>query len=191
MAAYAFLNVPGHGHVNPTLAVAKELVRRAHRSRFRFIQPSGGFEQGVDAFGQSARVAARVERDRSLRPLGRFTLPRCVTRDHRKARKQVLQNLVRHRQVATRRELHFSGEPDVVLGNPRQELVVRHEIMYEKAPTPFLGDGARHPFEEARRRPTAQMHLRLVPDKRQRGEEVLEPPTTSERLREPVNGGEP
>src|SRR5262245_39622922 len=31
MAKIIFTNVPGHGHVNPTLAVVKELVARGHR----------------------------------------------------------------------------------------------------------------------------------------------------------------
>ncbi|XVS65936.1 hypothetical protein ACQPYE_07745 [Actinosynnema sp. CA-299493] len=31
MSHIAFLNIPGHGHVNPTLPVVTELVNRGHR----------------------------------------------------------------------------------------------------------------------------------------------------------------
>lgn len=48
MATHVFLNVPGHGHVNPTLPVAQELVRRGERVIYYQTE---GFRAAVEATG--------------------------------------------------------------------------------------------------------------------------------------------
>ena len=48
MATYVFLDIPGHGHVNPTLAVAHELVRRGERVIYYLTEE---FRPAVEATG--------------------------------------------------------------------------------------------------------------------------------------------
>jgi len=52
MTTYIFLNVPGHGHVNPTLGVAQELVRRGERVIFYLTEE---FRSAVGATGATFR----------------------------------------------------------------------------------------------------------------------------------------
>ncbi len=48
MAKYIFLNMPGWGHVNPTLAVAQELVKRGHDVSYYLTEE---FRETVEATG--------------------------------------------------------------------------------------------------------------------------------------------
>ncbi|PSL56539.1 hypothetical protein B0I31_103290 [Saccharothrix carnea] len=48
MSHIAFFNIPGHGHVNPTLPVATEPVNRGHRVTYA-VDP--GFASIVDKAG--------------------------------------------------------------------------------------------------------------------------------------------
>lgn len=52
MSKYIFLNVPAHGHVNPTLAVAQELVRRGEQVIYYLTE---GFRAAVEATGATFR----------------------------------------------------------------------------------------------------------------------------------------
>jgi len=52
MTTYMFLNVPGHGHVNPTLAVAKELVQRGEKVIFYLTDE---FRAAIEATGATFR----------------------------------------------------------------------------------------------------------------------------------------
>jgi MGT family glycosyltransferase len=52
LATYVFLNVPAHGHVNPTLAVAQELVRRGERVIYYL---SEDFRAAIEAMGATFR----------------------------------------------------------------------------------------------------------------------------------------
>ncbi|MFC4949778.1 macrolide family glycosyltransferase [Pseudonocardia sp. GCM10023141] len=59
MSNVLFLPMPGHGHVNPTLAVAAELVERGHRVGYLLPEP---FRAAVEATGAEF-VALDVELD--------------------------------------------------------------------------------------------------------------------------------
>jgi MGT family glycosyltransferase len=48
MAKYVFLNVPAHGHVNPTLPIVQELVRRGEEVSYYLTE---GFREAVEATG--------------------------------------------------------------------------------------------------------------------------------------------
>src|SRR5947209_20451845 len=48
MAKYIFFNVPAHGHVNPTLAVVQELVRRGQKVSYYLTEE---FRDVVQATG--------------------------------------------------------------------------------------------------------------------------------------------
>lgn len=48
MARYVFFNIPGYGHVNPTLAVVQELVRRGHRVSYYLTEE---FRAEIEATG--------------------------------------------------------------------------------------------------------------------------------------------
>lgn len=52
MATYVFLNVPAHGHVNPTLAVAHELVQRGEKVIYYLTED---FRAAVEATGATFR----------------------------------------------------------------------------------------------------------------------------------------
>ncbi len=52
MTTYVFLNVPGHGHVNPTLAVVQELVRRGERVIYYLSEE---FRAAIEATGATFR----------------------------------------------------------------------------------------------------------------------------------------
>ncbi len=52
MSKYIFLNVPAHGHVNPTLAVAQELVRRGEQVIYYLTEE---FRAAVEATGATFR----------------------------------------------------------------------------------------------------------------------------------------
>ena len=52
MTTYIFLNVPGHGHVNPTLAVARELVQRGEKVIFYLTDE---FRAAIEATGATFR----------------------------------------------------------------------------------------------------------------------------------------
>ena len=52
MTSYMFLNVPGYGHVNATLAVAKELVRRGERVIYYLTEE---FRPAIEATGATFR----------------------------------------------------------------------------------------------------------------------------------------
>jgi UDP:flavonoid glycosyltransferase YjiC (YdhE family) len=53
MTTYAVLCIPGHGHVNPTLAVAQELVARGERV-FYYVDEE--FRPAVEATGATFRL---------------------------------------------------------------------------------------------------------------------------------------
>ena len=48
MAKYVFLNIGAHGHVNPTLAVVQELVKRGHEVSYYLIEE---FRSIIEATG--------------------------------------------------------------------------------------------------------------------------------------------
>lgn len=48
MSTIFFFSIPAHGHINPTLAVAAELVRRGHRVRYYAFEE---FRRGIEATG--------------------------------------------------------------------------------------------------------------------------------------------
>ncbi|MBA2682598.1 MAG: glycosyl transferase [Ktedonobacteraceae bacterium] len=52
MATYVFLNIPAHGHVNPTLAVAHELVQRGEKVIYYLTEE---FRAAVEATGATFR----------------------------------------------------------------------------------------------------------------------------------------
>ncbi len=52
MTTYVFLNVPAQGHVNPTLAVAQELVRRGERVIYYLTED---FRSAIEAMGATFR----------------------------------------------------------------------------------------------------------------------------------------
>lgn len=52
MTTYVFLNIPGHGHVNPTLAVAQELVRRGERVIYYLTEE---YRAAIEATGATFR----------------------------------------------------------------------------------------------------------------------------------------
>ncbi|MBL8154688.1 MAG: hypothetical protein JNM70_10940 [Anaerolineae bacterium] len=60
MPRAVFFNVPGHGHVNPSLSLVAELVRRGHDITY-FITES--YRVGVEAAGASYQAYAGVEDD--------------------------------------------------------------------------------------------------------------------------------
>ncbi|GII34500.1 hypothetical protein [Planotetraspora mira] len=53
MSTIAFLNIAMHGHVNPTLPVAAELVRRGHAVTYH---TSPAFSEEIEATGATARL---------------------------------------------------------------------------------------------------------------------------------------
>ncbi|MFG2077353.1 macrolide family glycosyltransferase [Nonomuraea maritima] len=53
MSTIAFLNIPMHGHVNPTLPVVAELVRRGHSV---VCHTSSAFAKGIEATGATVRL---------------------------------------------------------------------------------------------------------------------------------------
>ncbi|GAA4950372.1 MGT family glycosyltransferase [Nonomuraea thailandensis] len=61
MSTIAFLNIPMHGHVNPTLPVVAELVRRGHTVTYHISAP---FSAEIEATG--ATVCLYPEADRPL-----------------------------------------------------------------------------------------------------------------------------
>ena len=50
MSSIWFCSIPAHGHVNPTLPVVRELVRRGHSVRYYEVEP---FRAGIEAAGAS------------------------------------------------------------------------------------------------------------------------------------------
>ena len=52
MTTFMFLNVPGHGHVNATLAVAQELVQRGERVIYYMTEE---FRAAIEATGATFR----------------------------------------------------------------------------------------------------------------------------------------
>jgi MGT family glycosyltransferase len=58
MATYAFCNIPAWGHVNPTLAVAEELVRRGHNVSYYLTEE---FRETIQATGATFEPYEAVE----------------------------------------------------------------------------------------------------------------------------------
>src|SRR5581483_1549764 len=64
MANYVFLNMPAWGHVNPTLAVVQELVRRGHKVSYYLTEE---FRETIEATGATfqpyeSRLKERMDR---------------------------------------------------------------------------------------------------------------------------------
>lgn len=53
MSTISFVNIGMHGHVNPTLPVVSELVRRGHTVTYH---ADGGFEDEITAAGALVRT---------------------------------------------------------------------------------------------------------------------------------------
>jgi MGT family glycosyltransferase len=60
MTKTLFFNVPGHGHVNPSLPLVAELVRRGHEIIY-FV--TDGYQQNVEATGAKFRAYASIPDD--------------------------------------------------------------------------------------------------------------------------------
>lgn len=58
MAQVIFFNVPAHGHINPSLPLVAELVRRGHQVVYF---ASDGFRAGIEATGAAFRSYASVD----------------------------------------------------------------------------------------------------------------------------------
>jgi UDP:flavonoid glycosyltransferase YjiC (YdhE family) len=65
-----FLNVAGYGHVNPTLAVAQELVRRGERVIYYL---SGDFRAAIEATGRPLAAMSRETGEKGDPPC-RYTM---------------------------------------------------------------------------------------------------------------------
>jgi MGT family glycosyltransferase len=55
-----FFNVPGHGHVNPSLPLVSELTRRGHQIRYFITE---GFRGKVEAVGAQVEIYQAIEDD--------------------------------------------------------------------------------------------------------------------------------
>jgi MGT family glycosyltransferase len=64
---FVFVSAPGHGHVNPTLPLVRELVRRGHRVSYPVAEP---FRAAVT--GAGAEFIEVAPWDRPQRPPGKF-----------------------------------------------------------------------------------------------------------------------
>jgi MGT family glycosyltransferase len=80
LATYVFLNVPSPGHVNPTLAVAQELVRRGERVIYYLTED---FHAAIEAMGATFRgyesQMSRLQRRGNVTPGSMPTNPLPLT----------------------------------------------------------------------------------------------------------------
>ena len=58
MSSIWFCSIPAHGHVNPTLPVVRELVRRGHSVRYYEVEP---FRAGIEAAEKTGRMVSASE----------------------------------------------------------------------------------------------------------------------------------
>lgn len=65
MAKYVFLNMPAHGHVNPTLAVVQELVRRGQQVSYYLTEE---FRTAVEATGATFQPYESKLKDMPTKP---------------------------------------------------------------------------------------------------------------------------
>jgi MGT family glycosyltransferase len=98
MSKYIFLNVPAHGHVNPTLAVAQELVRRGEQVVYYLTEE---FRAAVEATGAMFRAyqSAMGKMQSPVRPMmgkggiGPGAMPLMMAHESRQVLPQVLESM--------------------------------------------------------------------------------------------------
>src|SRR5258707_6473113 len=98
MSKYTFLNVPAHGHVNPTLAVAQELVRRGEQVVYYLTEE---FRAAVEATGATFRPYQSIM-GKMQQPAGPITgkggigpgaMPLMMAQESRQVLPQVLESM--------------------------------------------------------------------------------------------------
>jgi len=81
-----------------------------------------------------------------------------------------VKNLVRHRQIAAPAVLHLTCKTDVVLGDTRQQFMVRHEIVDKDTFAPRIRHVRREPVLETVSRFSAQVNFRAMIEMHQHAE---------------------
>jgi hypothetical protein len=71
MATYAFFNIPAYGHVNPTLAIVQELVRRGHKVSYYLTED---FREVIQATGATFQpYESKIKELRAVSPAANGT----------------------------------------------------------------------------------------------------------------------
>lgn len=71
MATYAFFNIPAYGHVNPTLAIVQELVRRGHKVSYYLTEDFRDVVQATGAIFQP--YESKIKEMRAVSPAANGT----------------------------------------------------------------------------------------------------------------------
>src|SRR6185437_12669270 len=172
----------------PLLPLPAESLRRGgEASRLGSAQAFRGAQKFVKTRGKRLGVTGRIEQRSAPCLVRNFLLPGGVAGNDRKTSKEILQNLVRHREIAASTILHLAGKADVVLRDAREQLAGRDGVVNEDKVSPRFRHTLGKPGGEFRRGRTAQMDFGRMAQQRQGGEQIFKASAWTNSLRKPVN----